>query len=88
MITFYDSQSGVPETVADAVVESEQFDEYASSLIEPVVYGWGMTVKKVVTQVDNALLNLSCLKAKGKNKWAVDGAIKALNAAKVLGGAV
>lgn len=88
MILFYDSVNGVPETVADAVVESEQVDEYASSFIEPVVYGWNTTLKKVQAQVDNALLTLSCLKLKGKNKWAVDGTIKALKTAKLFGGAV
>lgn len=86
MIVFYDSVNGVPETVADAVIESEQVDEYASSFIEPVVYGWNTTLKKVLAQVNNALLTLSCLKLKGKNKWGLEGVVKSLKTAKVFGG--
>lgn len=85
MVYFYNSFSP-SVAVDDASADAEQVDEYASSFIESVAYGWCQTLKKVMTQVDNALLNLSCLKAKGKNKWAVDGVVKALKAAKVFGG--
>ena len=73
-----------PVVIDDPKAEAEQWEEYASSLAEPLTYASRQTLKEVAALASHALLALSCFPMKGKAKWAYDGVADALTQIKKL----
>ena len=83
MCKLYSSFAGAV-VIDDPVAEAEQWEEYASSLAEPLTYASRQTLKEVAALASHALLTLSCSHVKGKAKWAYDGVADALTQIKKL----
>ena len=72
MTTFFNTFAA-PDVIDDPAVEADQIEEYASQFAEPLEYGPKSKLKEACDLAREALLILSCLKLKGKNRWGVDG---------------